>query len=342
MTPGALTRFPGRPPLVKPDDVPQPFAESYRDTFTHQLMLRDVVRTASYDDALRQVVRPGSKVIDFGTGTGVLAIFAARHGAARVDAIDRSPFVHRARRIAIDSGFPEIRFHHGDQDTFSTDDPADVIVSEWMGHFLFTEAMMGPLLALRERWLERDGVMVPARIGLHAALFTDEAFHDELAFLHGDPYGIDFSSIAEEPLRRCHQVRVEERQVDPHRFDLGTLDMKTVATPPEILSATGRARSASRAYGIVAWFSAELTDTIGFGTGPDDAPTHWEQMLFPFPEPFVLVSGRELSVRIRPPKEPEGQNPTWAWSMTDGIETVSIDERVTFAVPRVSLGPGFW
>ena len=59
---------------------------SYRDVVTHKLMLQDVVRTSAYADAIAAVVGPGSRVIDFGTGTGALAIFAARAGVAWVDA----------------------------------------------------------------------------------------------------------------------------------------------------------------------------------------------------------------------------------------------------------------
>ena len=303
-------------------------------------MLEDVVRTTSYEQALKEVVDNSSRVLDFGTGTGVLAIFAARFGAARVDAIDRSTFVRRARRIAKDSGHPEICFHYADHMTFCMDGKADILVSEWMGHFLFFEAMMGPLLAIRDRWLKDDGIMVPARVSMHAALVIDENLHDDRAFFLGNPYGIDFSSIAEDPLRQSSRTRIEEHQVDPCRFDLGTLDMKTVSAPPERLTAISRVERATLAYGVAAWFSAQLTDNVSFGTGPNDAPTHWEQLFFPFPRPFALMPGRDLVLEIRPPQEPEAEDPTWAWSLSDGVETVEIDERHTFREldPEFDLG----
>lgn len=317
--------------VVKPIIPPLPFVESYRDASTHQMMLEDVVRTTSYDEALKEVVTPSSHVIDFGTGTGVLAIFASRHGAARVDAVDRSTFLRYARRIAQDSGHPAIRFHHADHLTLQLDAKADILVSEWMGHFLFFEAMMGPLLAVRDQYLKEGGVMVPARVSLHAALLTDESFHEERTFFLGNPYGIDFSSIAEEPLRQSRRVRVEEQQLDPSRFELGSIDMRTVAEPPSSFRATSKVRQATLTYGIVAWFDCDLTDKVRFGTGPSDAPTHWDQIFFPFPEPFVALPDRELSLEIHVPRQPEGQDPTWAWSLTDGHETVFVDEAETFA-----------
>lgn len=294
-------------------------------------MLEDVVRTTSYDEALKEVVSPGSHVLDFGTGTGVLAIFASRHGAGQVDAVDRSTFLRHARRIARDSGHPEIRFHHADQDTLELPSKVDILVSEWMGHCLFFEAMMGPLLAVRDKFLREDGIMVPARVSLHAALLTDESFHDDRAFFMGNPYGIDFSSIAQHPLRQSRRVRVEPVQLDRTRFDFGAIDMKTVEAPPLAVSAKGRAYQAALTYGIVAWFSCDLTDNVRFGTGPGDAPTHWDQLFFPFPEPYFVAPDRELSIEIVFPRQAEDEDPAWAWSISDGHETIMVDEAVTLA-----------
>lgn len=316
---------------MKPVIPPLPFVESYQDASTHQMMLEDVVRTTSYEDALKEVVTPSSHVLDFGTGTGVLAIFAARAGAARVDAVDRSSFLKYAKRIAQSSGFPDIRFHHADHETLKLDKKADILVSEWMGHFLFFEAMMGPLLKVRDQWLAEAGRMVPESVSMHAALLIDESFHDERAFFMGNPYGIDFSVIADQPLRQIRRVRVEANQLDATRFHLGKLDMKTVTSPPLVLEARGKVRQAALSYGIIGWFDTQLTEKVRFGTGPDDAPTHWEHLYFPFPEPFVILPDREISIEIRPPHQPEDEDPTWAWSISDGEVSVFVDEKETFA-----------
>ena len=58
----------------------------------HLLMLSDEMRTNAYRAAIEAVVKPGMSVLDFGTGSGALAFFAARAGA-RVYAVDKSPFI---------------------------------------------------------------------------------------------------------------------------------------------------------------------------------------------------------------------------------------------------------
>lgn len=293
-------------------------------------MLEDAIRTSSYERAIAATCKD-QRVLDFGAGTGVLSIFAARHGARQVDAVERSSFVHHARRIAQDSGFDQIRFHHRDHVGLELEHRVDVLVSEWMGHFLFYEAMLEPLIAVRDRFLEEGGIMIPSHVRLHAALLHDDAFFEEHSFFRGNPYGIDFSSIADQPLRQSRCVRVEARQVANVEFDLGTLDMKTVRSMPATLQGSCKVDRAAMAYGVVAWFSCELSPGVGFGTGPHDPPTHWDQMLFPFPEPFILLPGRNIQLEIRPPREREDEDATWAWSLTDGTETIYVDEFETFS-----------
>lgn len=307
---------------------------SYRDVVTHKLMLQDVVRTSAYADAIRAAVKPGDRVIDFGTGTGVLAIFAARAGAARVFAIERTSIVEHAREIARRNNHPEIEFHHGDEQSFSTDAPVDVLISEWMGHFLFFESMIEPLITLRRRWLRPGGIMIPARMSLSAALVIDEDLYEDGAFLETSPYGIDFGPIADLPLRQSRFLDVEEHQVLASPIDLGTLDMLQVERTPTQLTGTTVVERAVTAFGLVGWFDAWLGSDIEFSTGPYQARTHWRPMYFPFPEPFECSPARPLEVVIVPPRNVEVADPTWAWTISDSKTSIAVDERDSFARTR--------
>ncbi|MBT6273043.1 MAG: hypothetical protein HOI95_02800, partial [Chromatiales bacterium] len=59
----------------------------------HLAMIRDKVRMKAFHQALKASIRPGDTVVDIGTGTGVLAILAARCGAGKVVGFDRSDII---------------------------------------------------------------------------------------------------------------------------------------------------------------------------------------------------------------------------------------------------------
>lgn len=80
-----------------------------------------------------EVVRPEDSVLDFGCGARTLAMFAARAGASKVIAVERSPFVKTAKEIAAQNNFDNIDFYHADHQSLQLNKKNDVIVSEWMG-----------------------------------------------------------------------------------------------------------------------------------------------------------------------------------------------------------------
>ena len=317
---------------------------SYRDVAMHKVMLQDVVRTDAYEKSINEVVKPEHSVLDFGCGTGILAMFAARAGANKVIAVDRSPFIKTAKEIAQKNNFNNIDFYHDDHQTLQLDEKVDVIVSEWMGHCLFYEAMLEPLLALRDRYLAKYGVMIPAEVSLHAGLVCDEDLLDDLSFLQDQPYDIDFSPIAHVPFQQTDLVALDPESILKNTAHLGSLNMHTVtkADTPRIFTGTIKPNKKAEVFALCGWFSSELSKGVIFGTGPNDLPTHWDQILFPLPEPFIVDPSRELTITISPLTEQVGKEQCWSWSITDGEKTIRVNEqeqqqRMLFDVPQGKL-----
>lgn len=73
-------------------------------------MLKDTVRTDAYRDFIygnKDLFR-GKIVLDVGCGTGILSLFCAKAGAARVIAVDNSDIIDKARENIFDNGFGNI------------------------------------------------------------------------------------------------------------------------------------------------------------------------------------------------------------------------------------------
>jgi hypothetical protein len=254
---------------------------------------------------------------------------AARAGARKVVAVDRSPFVQTAKEIAAQNKLENIDFYYADHRSLQLDEKIDVIVSEWMGHCLFYEAMLEPLLAVRDRHLAEGGVMIPAEVSLHAGLVCDEDLLDDLAFLKGRPYGIDFSPIAHVPFQQTDLVTLDPDSILENTAHLGSLNMHTIrkAETPRVFSGTIKPDRKAEIFALCGWFSSTLSPEVTFGTGPNDMPTHWDQILFPLPEPFTVDPSRQLTVTISPLTEQVGKEQFWSWSITDGEKTTSVNEQ---------------
>ncbi|MEH6584389.1 MAG: class I SAM-dependent methyltransferase [Halioglobus sp.] len=311
------------------EQSPPNYRMSYRDVAMHKVMLQDVIRTDAYEKSINEVVRPNHSVLDFGCGTGILAMFAARAGARKVIAVDRSPFIKTAKKIAVQNNFENIDFHHADHQSLQLDESVDVIVSEWMGHCLFYEAMLEPLLAIRDRYLAQGGVMIPAQVSLHAGLVFDEDVLDDLSFLKSKPYDIDFSPIAHVPFQQTDLVALEPDSIMKNTAHLGSLNMHTIGKTdtPRVFTGTIKPDKKTEIFALCGWFSADLSSGVTFGTGPKDMPTHWDQILFPLPESFAVDPSRELTITLSPLTEQVGKEQFWSWSITDGEKTLSVNEK---------------
>lgn len=302
------------------------YATSYRDVLVHKMMLEDVIRTEAYERALQRYVEQGTTVIDFGCGTSILSIFASRFGAKQVFAVDRSPFIKTAEAIARLNGADNVKFFHGDHKTVSIPEQADILVSEWMGHFIFYEQMLEPLIHIRDKFLKAGGIMIPSEVTLYAGLVTDESVYEHLGFFKENPYDVDFSPIEDDPFFETSLETFLPNQLLKSVANLGTLDLSTIKAAPDVVSGTVVPEKEAVVYGLCGWFSAKLADDIILGTGPDDPITHWNQIFFPFLEPIKVTPQRELTIRISPPYEDGMPDPSWSWSISDGERSVHMND----------------
>src|SRR5579863_7388717 len=97
-------------------------------------MIADRVRMEAYARALRQTVKPGSVVLEIGTGPGIFAILACQLGAGRVIAIESDEIIQLAREnAAINHCADRIEFIEDLSTNVTLPAKADVIVSDLRG-----------------------------------------------------------------------------------------------------------------------------------------------------------------------------------------------------------------
>ena len=151
---------------------------SYAFLYHQKQMLMDNVRMKAYHNAIMQnkSLFEGKVVLDVGTGSGVLAIWAAQAGAAKVYAVEYTDMAVHARKMVEQNGVSDIvEVIQSSVEDLELPCKVDIIVSEWMGYFLLRESMLDSVIRARNKWMKPEGSMFPS----HATMYWSAVSHED-------------------------------------------------------------------------------------------------------------------------------------------------------------------
>jgi protein arginine N-methyltransferase 1 len=233
---------------------------SYSQLYHQKQMLADHNRMAAYHSAImgNQDVFKDKVVMDVGTGSGILAVWAAQAGARKVYAIEYTDMAKHARTVmeankvdhivtviqgaVEDVVLPlekdELQVEAGNTDGEGSQQVVDIIISEWMGYFLLRESMTDSLVRARDRFMKKStGLMMPSHTTMFVAPVNDEnerkhsandyaaamSDFDEFAKTTSQVYGVD--------------MNVLEKEFDREQKDYFLLSSKWTELPSEAVLA---------------------------------------------------------------------------------------------------------
>ena len=272
--------------LVTPDSDGT-LTSGWADPVEHARMLHDERRTGDYLAAIAAAVRPGDVVLDIGTGSGILAIAAARAGARHVYAVEASDIAEVAERVfAVNGVRDRVTLLPGWSRELELPEPADLLVSEVIGNEPLEEEILETTLDARSRLLAPGARLIPHALTLFARpVMLPEAETRQRTFGRAavgrwrDLYDIDFTPLLDAAIPGpTHTITEGEivatwPQVGPP-VALTTIDLTTFTEPSVHASADLVVEPPGVVNAVAVTFRAGLHD----GSRPHHGPVDLAQL----------------------------------------------------------------
>lgn len=217
----------------------------------HYEMVSDHKRVGAFSDAIERVCRE-RVVLESGTGTGILALLAARSGARFVYAVEADPAIADvARRNFAASGYPNIELLEGDIFSVTTADLGEglpeVIIAENLSTWEVEEPEIEVMAHINATLAPSDAIRLPTRIMNCLELVESTySFHDlvEIRTLYFQFTGVQpprsLSARAQSlviELDRCASGIVEVR-TEVAVLEAGVANSLRLTSPIEIFPGT--------------------------------------------------------------------------------------------------------
>ncbi|KAJ4860132.1 ribosomal protein l11 methyltransferase (PrmA) domain-containing protein [Trichoderma breve] len=236
------------------------YFESYAYNDIHETMLKDTVRTDAYRDFIynNKHIFKGKVVLDIGCGSGILSMFCAKAGAARVIAVDNSDIIKKATENIFNNGL------------------SDIITC-------VKGAIEEVKLPVDEVDIIPDGLLVPSSGTIWMAPIQDTEYMSEHISYWRDVYGFDMKAMQEGIYDDVRVEAMPQNTLCGEPYPFKVLDLHTIK--PEELSFTARWESEPVPEPMTTpeVFVKAKNGNVAFTTGPSGIVTHWKQGLLLVP-----------------------------------------------------------
>lgn len=270
----------------------------------HFLIVADAARNEAYETALRRAVTPGCLVLEVGTGTGLLAMMAARAGAGRVVTCEANEAIaHAAREIVARNGFADritVIGRHSSTIDLERDlgRRADVFVSEIVSNNMVGEGVLDVLEDVRPRLLRAEGVIIPASGQVRIALCCDAQWdRRQLGVISGFDLS-PFNRLA--PPRRVTAIGAPRLSLRSAAADLFAIDFARGGRFPDRSASLVLPSAGGRVDTVAQWIALDLDAVTRYENHPGpEAESCWAVMLHPLGRPIQTELGEGVTVHGR-------------------------------------------
>lgn len=248
----------------------------------HLDMIADERRNRAFEQGIIEAMTPGARVVDFGTGTGLLAFLAKKHGAGEVTGVDtQGHLCELAEKLAKTNSLPCAFIKKDCRHLVMGKDlkkRCDLLVMELFDYGFLGEGALHFVHFAWHNCLTEDAKIVP-RGGTIYAMLVELICDDSLKpyLFSADYYGIDLT-------QRKHKRMSAPFEV----FTFDFMDKKKMKLPPTLGDKVSRDITITEngtVNAVVFWHDLDLPTRLS--TSPDEPKTCWLQACQTLPETTV-------------------------------------------------------
>ena len=300
----------------------------------HRSLLDDESRCEAFFEAISAVVRPGDVVLDIGTGTGLLALFACQAGASRVYAVEHGAIADVAEQLFVENGYRDrVELLRGRSVDMEVPELVDVVVSETLWNFGLGEGIVRTLADAKKRFLKPGGALIPSSVDLRLAPIEHPSFYANLQAWKRPRFGVDFSSMCN---LACNNVYRAVLSPDMLLSDAETLSSVRLGEDAAVIGGSSEfiVRRAGVMHALGGWFDAELASGYRLDNQPPSQAPSWKHAVLPLERPIVVEPGDLIRAEV----QCVGDESAWRWSVSHYYSTARPNE---FNVAQLSTLRGF-
>lgn len=280
----------------------------------HGSMLTDRVRIEAFMRAIMAAVEPGDVVVDIGTGTGVLALFAAKAGAGTVYAIEQERIIDLARQIVAANGYEDrIVLIPGTSTDIELPELGDVLVTETIGNAALDEGILTWVSDARSRLLKPEATIIPSKVSLMAAALELPRDAAEWQRWARPMHSLDFAPLRRLMVNSLYSDELSPVSVVAEAVEVFTSDFSEQPTDVKALVHTEARRDAT-VHAIGLWFEAELGPDIRLSNAPPSPVASWNQGVLMLEQPVTVAAGDTVAIEVGV----TGNGRSWSWRVGDG------------------------
>jgi type II protein arginine methyltransferase len=266
----------------------------------HQRMVRDTERNERYRAAIERMVRHGDRVLDIGTGTGLLAMIAARAGAAHVWSCEAVPAIaDMARDVVALNGFADritvIAKRSTELDPVADlGGPVDMLISEVIASDIVGENVLPTVEDAARRLLKSGGRMLPLGGEVVIAL-ADVPRLDPFAV---EACGFDLSLLGRLGGRpRLVEAEWQDTTLRSSPVGLYCFDFTRGGDWGAVRTTRHLVADGGWVNGVLMWMRLAIDEVETYETYSSRArPSSWALLFYPLDAPRAFAAGDRVTV----------------------------------------------